>query len=58
VHDLPGGVEVHLVSESGAAIHRDLECSTDFSHADVGQSPEASHEDGDRDALNRVEIHR
>jgi hypothetical protein len=47
-----------LVSESGEAIHGNLECSTNFNHADVGQSSKAFYEDGDRDALNGVEIHR
>jgi len=44
--------------ESGAAIRRNLESSTDFNHPDIGQSPKAFYEDGDSDALNGVEIHR
>src|SRR5680860_324323 len=52
------GTRPPLWSGSARTVDRDCESGTDLTHARLGHASQSAHEDGDRDALDRVEVHR
>lgn len=47
---------LRTLHRSTSAVDRDLKSSADFVHAPVGQAAESRDEQGDRDALDGVQI--